>query len=265
MNQKIILQIISLGLILTFLVTLCNLLFGISTNIELSSWSLLANTLVAIVLTLLIQSSQLAGWRLALLVFTVYFIIGHFSILIEAYIFKVTDGWQTTVEILRGLVVSLIISPIAVSLLGRWTGHTAVDTMPYKSRSWFSWSWRIVLGILLYFVIYAMAGMTLQAVYPEFMAFYEGKIPAFDLIFKVQLFRGLMFVLITLFMLSNLQISLGKKAILVGLIFSVFGGIAPLLSPNDLMPAYVRLAHGFEVGISNFLYGVVLGYLLNRH
>jgi len=28
------------------------------------------------------------------------------------------------------------------------------------------------------------------------------------------------------------------------------------------MPSYVRLGHGFEVGISNFIYGILLALLL---
>ncbi len=63
-------------------------------------------------------------------------------------------------------------------------------------------------------------------------------------------------------MLRTLNIALSKKAVLIGLTFAVIGGIAPLIPPNELMPAYVRLGHGFEVGISNFIYGVLLAILL---
>ncbi len=42
----------------------------------------------------------------------------------------------------------------------------------------------------------------------------------------------------------------------------VLGGIAPLLLPNPFMPSGIRLAHGFEVGISNFLFGMIVGAAL---
>lgn len=45
---------------------------------------------------------------------------------------------------------------------------------------------------------------------------------------------------------------------------SIIGGIAPLILPGSEMPAYIRIGHSFEVGISNFLYGLLLGYLLNQ-
>ena len=63
-------------------------------------------------------------------------------------------------------------------------------------------------------------------------------------------------------MLQTLNISVVKKAILIGLTFAILGGIAPLIPPNELMPSYVRLGHGFEVGISNFIYGILLALLL---
>jgi hypothetical protein len=55
-----------------------------------------------------------------------------------------------------------------------------------------------------------------------------------------------------------------KKAVLIGLIFSILGGIAPLILPNEVMPLNLRMGHLFEVGISNFLYGFLLGYILSQ-
>ncbi|MDN3689356.1 serine hydrolase [Cyclobacterium jeungdonense] len=147
-------------------------------------------------------------------------------------------------------------------LIGKW--NTQQERIKFKSRSVFSWIWRILLGNSLYFIFYAIAGLTLQAVYPEFMVFYKDKIPPFDLIIGTQFIRGFIFVGIAILILKTLRLSLIKKAILIGLMFSIFGGIAPLIPPNELMPGYVRLGHGFEVGISNFLYGLVLGYLLRQ-
>jgi len=37
-----------------------------------------------------------------------------------------------------------------------------------------------------------------------------------------------------------------------------------LLLPNPYLPGGIRLAHGFEIGISNLAYGALLGYLLTR-
>ena len=50
----------------------------------------------------------------------------------------------------------------------------------------------------------------------------------------------------------------------LALSFPILAGVAPLLLPNPYLPGHVRLAHGFEIGISNFVYGLLLGYVLTR-
>ena len=62
--------------------------------------------------------------------------------------------------------------------------------------------------------------------------------------------------------IQTMNVSTFNRAVFIGLVFAILGGIAPLIPPNDLMPAYVRLGHAFEVGISNSAYGLILGYLL---
>ncbi|HEX5426443.1 MAG TPA: hypothetical protein VFW94_23035, partial [Candidatus Acidoferrales bacterium] len=51
-------------------------------------------------------------------------------------------------------------------------------------------------------------------------------------------------------------------ALFLGAAYSILGGIAPLLLPNPFMPPNIRLAHGFEVGISNFVFGMIVGWAL---
>ncbi|WP_152530925.1 hypothetical protein [Sediminibacterium sp. C3] len=116
-------------------------------------------------------------------------------------------------------------------------------------RSLLKWSWKLVSGVLLYVLFYIIAWMILQASLPELDQFYKGKIPAFQVMIYMQL------------------VSTAPKwryAVLVGMVFSILGGIAPLLPPNNLMPAVIRVGHGFEVGISNFLFGWITGVVLYR-
>jgi hypothetical protein len=39
--------------------------------------------------------------------------------------------------------------------------------------------------------------------------------------------------------------------------------VAPLLPDNPYMPADIRFYHGIEVTVSNFLFGLAVGYLFN--
>lgn len=96
------------------------------------------------------------------------------------------------------------------------------------------------------------------------MDFYKDKIPPIDVMILTQFPRGLIFVTVAILMLRTSTLSLMKKAILIGLTYAILGAIAPLIPPNELMPANIRLVHGFEVGISNFLYGILLSYLLGQ-
>ena len=192
----------------------------------------------------------------------IYFIIGHLNILIEAYIFNVTDRVVTLKELLRGLIITLIFSSIIVYIFDKWEGKST--SLKFQPRSILSWIWRVLLGVFLYLIFYISAGMILQSVYPGLMDFYKDKIPALDVMIFTQFPRGFLFILITVLITRTVNSSLQKKAVLVGLTFTILGAIAPLISPNEFMPANIRLVHGFEVGISNFLYGFVLGFLLGQ-
>ncbi len=55
-----------------------------------------------------------------------------------------------------------------------------------------------------------------------------------------------------------------EAGLAVALLFSVLMGFL-LLLPNPYMPDTIRMAHFGEVSLSNFLFGGVVVWLLNRH
>lgn len=229
---------------------------------SINLWGVVSAILIVIILGLYVSYSSLRGLKLVLSVFFIYYIIGHFNLLIEAYIFNVTDRAETTKEMFQGLFIVAIFAPLFVLVLNKWEGSS--ESLRFKGRSVFSWIWRSVLGIFIYLIFYIGAGMILQATYPDLMSFYEGKLPAADVMILTQFPRGLLFVLVAILMLRTLKLPQFKKALIIGLVFSVIGGIAPLIPPSEFMPANIRLVHGIEVGISNFLYGMTLAYLLGQ-
>ena len=251
------------SLIITVLYFIFNAMFFSNVTLNsMSIWGIVSNILVVILLGHYVSNSSLRGIKLALSVFFIYYIIGHFNILIEAYIFNVTDRAETIKEMLQGLFTVVVFAPLFVLILNKWGGSSEV--LQFKKRSAFSWIWRGALGVFIYLIFYISAGMILQATYPDLMSFYEGKIPPLDVMILTQFPRGLLFVLVAVLMLRTLQLPQLKKALLIGLVFSIIGGIAPLISPNEFMPANIRMVHGIEVGISNFLYGMSLAYLLGQ-
>ena len=250
-------------LILCFVSFLIELPFGISWNSSYIFWMFLSNLLIVSMIGLLVRNNVQSGWKLTLNLFLIIFILGNFNILIEAFIFNVTDRYETFLLIVKGLLLAIITSPLLVFLFGKWKGEYA--KLFFKPRSIIQWSWRIVAGDLLYLFFYLLAGFILVNVYPQLMDFYADKIPPFALMINTQFFRALLFIYIGLIIIRNTNLSLFKRALLVGAVFSIFGGIAPLIMPGDeFMPGYVRFGHAFEVGISNFLYGVILVYLIGQ-
>ncbi len=248
------------ALLLTMLYMIFNMLLGGTFVFENLIWGILSNFLVAFLLGYYIMSSSLRGIRLGISVFLIYFLIGHFNLLIEAYIFNISSRRETALEIIRGLLISVTFAPFYVYI---FRSKIAPEAEVFSKRPLIGWFWRIIVADILYLFVYIIAGFVLTIVYPKLLQFYEGKIPPIDIMINTQLFiRGFIFIGIALLMLRTLNISLVKKAILIGLTFSVLGGVAPLIPPSELMPSYVRLGHGIEVGISNFIYGIVLAMLL---
>jgi len=250
------------AIILTLLTMVFTEIMGSPRHMSYYLWSIPANFLVSLVLGYYIIHSTYDGFKLCANVLIIYFIIGFFNIMIEALIFNVSDRAETVNSLIGGLFLTLLYSPLYVYVLGSWESQSG--PISFQQRSLFGWIWKITITDLLYFVVYMMAGLTLLAVYPELIDFYEDKVPAFDLIFKTQLFRGLIFAGIAFLVLRTTDLPPLKAALLIGAIFSVLGGIAPLIPPNELMPPNIRLAHSFEVGISNFVYGIIAGYLLKQ-
>ncbi len=226
-------------------------------------WYLLSNFLSVLALGYYVYHSSLKRFRLVLVVFTIYFFIGFLNLSIEAFIFNVTDRSKTIEEIIKGFFVSLLFAPIFVYLLTQWLGQR--NTIKRKSRSVLSWVWRMGVGVFLYVLFYLIAGMVLQSSYPELMEFYDNKLPSIRLMIGTQFPRGLLFVIIAITILRTSTLSNFRNALLIGFLFSILGAIAPLVPPSELMPVNIRFVHGIEVGISNFLYGVVLGYLLKQN
>ncbi|WKK67508.1 hypothetical protein [Lutimonas zeaxanthinifaciens] len=263
MKLNYYIKLLLASLIITALYFVSNALFFSDTSLSAASiWGVLSNLLIVLLLGLYVSHSSLRGLKLVLAVFSIYYIIGHFNLLIEAYIFNVTDRAETTKEMFQGLFVVAVFSPLLVLLLNKWEGSP--ETLQFKKRSVFSWIWRIALGMFVYLVFYLAAGMILQASYPDLMSYYAEKLPPVEVMILTQFPRGLLFVLIAILMLRTLKLKRIQKGLLIGLVFSVIGGIAPLIPPSEFMPANIRMVHGIEVGISNFLYGMALAYLLGQ-
>ena len=89
-------------------------------------WHLLPNLMVAFVLGLIIVYSGLRRKSLMVLVFLVFFLIGYFNILIEAFIFNVTIRKETLDQIFGGVMLALLFVPAYVVIFNLGQIETVV-------------------------------------------------------------------------------------------------------------------------------------------
>jgi len=263
MKPKLFIKIGFTVAVVTFLNFLVDIAMGSVSGLSFYLWQLVYNSLIFILFGYYIISSNLSGRSLILSVFTIYFLIGNLNLIVEAIIFNLVSFETVLIALPRDIIMTLFISSALVYVMGKWESKTEI--IEYQSRTALGWVWRIVVGDILYLFFYIAAGITLMTLYPELMEFYNEKAPPSpEIIFGTQLIRGLVFVFVAILVCRTVKLTKLKKAVLVGLIFSILGGIAPLILPNEVMPLNLRMGHLFEVGISNFLYGYLLGYLLTQ-
>ena len=250
----VVLTLISLGI---------EMAFGGQFSSRYLGWFLLSSVLVVSILGVIIKNSSMSGMKLGLFIFLIYFMIGHFNLLIEAYLFEVTNALDTALITIQGLLITLLVSPLLVLVFGKWKGND--EKLAFPARSKVAWTWRIVLGDLLYVFFYLLAGFVLYSVYPQLMDFYEEKIPAFSLMINTQFFRALVLIGVAILISRTTKLPLLQRALIIGAFFAIIGGLAPLIVPdNDHMPDYIRFGHAFEVGISNSLFGFLLTLLVGQ-
>jgi threonine/homoserine/homoserine lactone efflux protein len=215
-----------------------------------------------LVLTYAIVRTNAYGLKLAGAVFLLFFGINVCNTQIEAVFFQLQIPRTESINMFfQGLLVTLIFSYILVLLLDRM--HRPASNVESKARSSISiigYVWRFIVCDISYVILYCFAG---AIILPYVQDFYSSlaQTPAVDKVLIMQVFRGLIYVIVILPIIRMFNKRRLEAAVMVGLQLSILGGIAPLLPPNPYMPAEIRLVHGIEIGISNFIYGVIIGLL----
>lgn len=246
------------ALLLSIVSFFLTVIMGLPNSLSGLVWSILPNFLITTLLVFYLLNSTLNGIKAVISVAAIYFVIGSLNLLIEAYIFNVTDWEMTNKDLLQSFISTLLYASFLVWLC-RKSLKIEIQQNPIE-RSSLRWVGHSMMGIFLYIVFYLSAGLILHASYPALMDYYADKLPDMQLMILTQIPRGLLFTFISILIVTTSRLSLLKTSVLVGLIFSVLGGIAPLMNPSELMPFNIRMVHTVEVGISNFLYGLVLSY-----
>lgn len=206
------------------------------------------------VLWIVARASSASGWRLILMLFLLGFVAGSANNLVEALFFGVMPTRAIGAAAVPAAIIFAILSPVAVLLSGRW--RTAGSAPPVEG----GFTPLTLLGVVIaYELLYWGAG---TLVYPYIANFYATRsLPPVHLVAAVQIVRSLIFVGAAYPLLKS---GLRGAPLVLALVYSVIGGVAPLLPDNPYMPADIRFYHAIETSTSNFLFGLVVGFLFTR-
>jgi len=205
------------------------------------------------VLWLVARSSAARGWPLATMLLLLGFVVGSANNLLEAVVYGVLSLRQAMVAAFPAAVIFIILSPAAVLAAGRW--KTGSQAEPAHRATLI----QLVVVVAAYEVLYWTAG---HLVFPYIAHFYSDKtIPPIYEVAGLQVVRSLIFFGAAY---PLLRTGLRGAPLVLGLVYGIIGGIAPLLPDNPYMPADIRFYHGIETSVSNFLFGLVVGYLFMR-
>lgn len=196
------------------------------------------------------RASSGSGWRLVLMLFLAGWVVGSGNSLIEALFFHVLTLPEAFAAGAVAAVVFALLSPVAVFTAGRWRAGNAVG--PEGSFT----ALRLLGVIVAYELLYWSAG---TLVYPYIADFYASRsLPPRAEVAAVQVVRALIFAGAVYPLLRS---RLRGAPLVLALIYGIIGGLAPLVPDNPYMPPDIRFYHAIETTTSNFIFGLVVGFL----
>ena len=222
-------------------------------------WLMLSDAIVALALGPAALRSDWRNWKLGLALFAIPAAIATAN-MIEGVLFLSNShiDWRGTIQLtVLGYAVA---SLLWLAVFRHAPVPEAAFATPLPYRSFGQQLGRFVFCIACYVLLYFLAG---TIIFPYVRDFYATQhIPDFGQIIALQfLLRGPVFVLLCLLLLRMFRLPRWSGALAVGLAFTLVSGVATLIIPNPFFPDSVRWVHFGEVTSSNFVFGVVVGWV----
>lgn len=285
--QWVILSIIML-ILWTISIAIMPLLFNVDTNASPDGVSgfLLAMIVVSFINTAVIMypiyRSRWHGIKLITAVALVLYAVQFFLVEIEAIFFRANVNIPIELvytQLAGGVIFALLFVSIAVVILGKMKKLDAVQEVPNKRLIMPKGEFFLkvlTLIVIVYPLMYFLFGYFIAWQFPAIRKFYSGSTTILPFLKHIhvqlttntilifwQMARGFLWVLIALPVIRMMKGTIWKTAITVGLIFAVIMNSQHLL-PNPYMPSMVRLAHFIETASSNFIWGMIIAWLMYR-
>jgi len=224
----------------------------------------------------LILRSRWTGWRLVVAVFVVFYGVTTFMPQIESAVFLTQLPPGTVPRLfIMGALIAAPFSLLAVPILGKWKRGTAAHRQEYRlTMEPGEVAWKLGVIAIVYVVLYFTFGYYIAWQNPAVREYYGGVDNGFvaqmrttfrDLpgLVPFQILRAICWAGIAGLVIKMLKGGWVESAITVALLFSVTMN-AQLLLPNPYMPASVRMSHFVETASSNFIFGMLIGWLLMK-
>lgn len=177
---------------------------------------------------------------------------------------------------LMGALIAAPFSVLAVLILGKRkaesiepSAESRLDLPPSE------WAWKLAVIAVSYLILYFTFGYYIAWRNPAVLEYYRGVDEGSFLahmrtvlrdtpwLIAIQIGRAMCWVALALPVIQSLKGRWPETALSIALLFSVVMN-APLLLPNPYMPEPVRMAHLVETASSNFIFGILIGWLFGK-
>ena len=224
----------------------------------------ITGTLVCLALSPFIRNSTRSHQYTIVATWVVLGLVRSVGLGIEGALFKPTASMDAVVGALFGVLVSSLVAWLSVRLL--MPVNRDAQKHAGNPKSWWGWTWRILVVGLSFFVFYFVFGATNAFLYTR--SFYENNpqyglsLPQTGIIFLAQLIKGPLFGLGVFFITRTAQGARRQVAMWLGSLLFIVGGFAPYLETTfRTMPLGFNVATLIEIFLQNFLTGVVAVFL----
>lgn len=234
------------------------------------------------VIIYLILRSRWHGIKLVVFVALVHYVVQFLMGGIEAILFQASLNIPLRLvfaQLISGVILAILFALIAVLILGRMKPLQDALEIPntrlIMPKGEFILKF-LVLSLIVYPLLYLLFGYFVAWQFPVVREFYSGStvlLPFFQFIQDLfstnsslvfwQMARGAVWVLVVLPVIRMMKGSAQETAVTLGLIFALVMNSQHIV-PNPYMPGMVRLVHFIETASSNFLWGMLIAWLLHR-
>ncbi len=179
---------------------------------------------------------------------------------IESAIFTTMGGFDT---MLVFFIIPCALVAGAAALLVKPPDEATVLTTIFSDRPMSAWWWRATLAWLAFPVIYYLFGML---IYPFVADAYEGGelglvVPSQSVVLSAVIFRSLLFLLVTIPILTNWSRSRRSLMLALAAAFAAMVGAVGMIEAS-WMTTTMRIVHGLEITADSIVHAWVLVTLL---